>query len=652
MVCCLNPDCAQPINSDQSQFCQHCGVPLMALLRNRFKVLKPLGRGGFGKTYLAEDAEKLNESCVVKQLAYRGYGSDATLQKVRELFEREARQLQTLGQHPQIPTLLAYFEEQSYLYLVQQYINGPTLQNELEHHGPFNDGQIRQVLLDLLPILDFIHKEGIVHRDLKPENIIRSQVTQKLVLIDFGVSKVLSTSVQSSAVQSNPGTMLGSQGYSPIEQLLEGKASPASDLFSLGATCFHLLSNIPPLQLWANSGYQWTQNWQQYLPAGFSQQTVTILNHLLQSDVQQRYQNCEQVLQDLQPSQPPAVTQPNPPTIPQEAVHTSSPNAAKHPNPTKLPKAAIAGGVAIAFLIGAPMVWTLTQPQAAIQDETNTEQTNQEITKPSNELAQIELKSLPSPNFQRAAQAPDNNAPEVNQISATPNLITDTSTWFKKHQLSLPTYTVPNPVRNENGNIPEGVEDFINGDRLVKAIQSQDTLLLFYGPDYSGGTSIYGYDETTSKYLYGLDLQNYMFAPENDPADIDFVDQRVKWAEQEGNILYISHGHNTYARSSRGMNAYLTAIDLTTQKALWTSQPLVSNAGNFLVLDEYIISGYGFTAEPDALFLIRKDTGAVARKIPLDTAPEFIFRKGDRLLVRGYNVDYEFARVKRRRTQP
>ena len=97
MVCCLNPDCTQPINADESQFCQNCGLALIPLLRNRFKIIKPLGRGGFGKTYLAEDAEKLNEACVVKQLAYQGHGSEATIQKVRELFEREARQLQQLG---------------------------------------------------------------------------------------------------------------------------------------------------------------------------------------------------------------------------------------------------------------------------------------------------------------------------------------------------------------------------------------------------------------------------------------------------------------------------------------------------------------------------------------------------------------------------
>ena len=203
------------------------------------------------------------------------------------------------------------------------------------------------------------------------------------------------------------------------------------------------------------------------------------------------------------------------------------------------------------------MVWTLTQPQSALKDtqppETvekiqNTEQPGLQSPEQSNNLDKIGLVSLPSPNFQRPTQAPDNSAPNVTRLSASPNLITDTSTWFEKNGLALPTYTVPNPVRNENGNIPDGVEDMVDGDRLVKAIRSNDTLLLLYGPDYSGGTTLYGYDERNQRYLYGLDFQNYMFAPENDPADIDFVDQRINWAEQDGNILYISHGHNTYAQ--------------------------------------------------------------------------------------------------------
>lgn len=648
MRCCLNPDCSQPINDDPHQFCQHCGVPLISRLRNRFRIVKPLGRGGFGKTYLAEDTEKFNEACVVKQLAYRGSNNAAMVQKVRELFEREAKQLQKLGEHPQIPGLLAYFEENTYLYLVQQWVNGQTLQAELTEQGPFSDAKIRVVLQELLPILQFVHQNGIVHRDLKPENIIRSQDNQKLVLIDFGVSKVLSTSVQTTA-----GTMLGSQGYSPLEQILEGKASPASDLFSLGATCFHLMSNIAPHQLLGESGYQWSQHWQQYLPRGFQPRTIAILNKLLQLDLAQRYQTCEQVLADLTPTEI-ASTQAIQPLPTDPSAHETSP----HPNepihksisaPFARSWKVILGGIAIASCIGVPLVWTLTHPPKTTTP-TASEQENAELVSSSqNQLEKIEPIPLPRPNFQRSPLIADSGAPKLNQVSAEPNLITDTKAWFQEHQLVLPVYTVPNPARNELGNLPSGINATIGNDIIVQAIQSKDHLLLLYGPDYAGGTHLYGYDEARQKYLYGFDFSNYTLAPENDPADLDFVEQRVHWAEQEENILYVSHGHRTYARSSKGMNAYLTAIDLTTQTTLWTSQPLVSNANNFLLLDKYIVSGYGFTDEPDFIYLLEKSSGAVVKSIPLDTAPEYIFRKGDRLLVRGYNTNYEFQRRPPRR---
>ncbi len=118
MVCCINPDCPHPPNPDGNNFCQACSFPLVQLLINRFKVVRVIsGEGGFGRTYLGEDTHKLNETCVIKQLAPKMQGSWA-LKKAVDLFEEEAKFLQQLGEHPQIPALLAYFEQDNYLYLV------------------------------------------------------------------------------------------------------------------------------------------------------------------------------------------------------------------------------------------------------------------------------------------------------------------------------------------------------------------------------------------------------------------------------------------------------------------------------------------------------------------------------------------------------
>ncbi|WP_442940762.1 protein kinase domain-containing protein [Nostoc sp.] len=297
MKYCLNPNCHKPLNPDGIKFCQSCGIKLIPLLRNRYHILQPLGGGGFGRTFLAEDEDKLKEACVVKQLAPQVQGSSALL-KATELFQEEARRLQQLGEHPQIPTLYAYFEQDNYLYLVQQLIVGQTLGQELQQQGLFSEDKIWDVLSELLTILKFVHEHQVIHRDIKPENIIRRQGDRKLVLIDFGVAKQLTTN---SALH-NTGTSIGSYGYAPIEQMKLCRAYPASDLFSLGVTCFHLLTKINPSELWAEEGYGWVTHWQEYLkfPAFASIKLEKVLSKLLQKNTEERYQSVDEVLLDLQ----------------------------------------------------------------------------------------------------------------------------------------------------------------------------------------------------------------------------------------------------------------------------------------------------------------------------------------------------------------
>ncbi|OUL29163.1 serine/threonine-protein kinase [Nostoc sp. 106C] len=300
MRCCLNPDCPSPQNADKNKVCQSCNTPLIPLLRGRYRVIKVISdEGGFGRTYLAEDADKLNEWCVVKQFAPKIQETSA-LKKAVELFKDEAKQLQKLGEHPQIPTLLAYFEQDNYLFLVQQYINGQNLLQELQKGVIYNESKIIELLLDLLPILKFIHDRGVIHRDIKPQNIIRRQSDGRLVLIDFGSSKQLTA-----AVHTQIGTTIGSHGYTPIEQMQDGKTYPASDLFSLGATCFHLLTRIRPSQLWMQNGYSWVNSWQQYLSSEDRHRVALdvnldlVLDKLLTTDIHKRYRSADEVIKDL-----------------------------------------------------------------------------------------------------------------------------------------------------------------------------------------------------------------------------------------------------------------------------------------------------------------------------------------------------------------
>jgi serine/threonine protein kinase len=298
MICCLNPDCLNPLNANGKKFCQSCSTPLVSLLRNRFRVIRVLSdEGGFGRTYLSEDVDKLNERCVIKQLAPKFQGTWSQ-KKAMELFAEEAQRLQDLGEHAQIPTLLAYFEQDGCLYLVQQFINGDNLLKELQQRKGYNAKEIQSILLDLLPILKFIHDRQVIHRDIKPENIIRHKSDGRLSLIDFGSSKQFTARVQNKS-----GTSIGSHGYSPLEQIRDGKAFPASDLFGLGATCFHLLTGTSPFQLWMESGYAWVGNWRQYLRSPLNPELDFVIDKLLKKDIKERYQSADEVLRDLTPKQ-------------------------------------------------------------------------------------------------------------------------------------------------------------------------------------------------------------------------------------------------------------------------------------------------------------------------------------------------------------
>ncbi len=303
MQICQNPDCSNPFNSDGNKFCISCGSShFSSLLHNRFQVQKLIGEGGFGRTYLATDTDRLDAACVIKQFLPQVQGT-AALNKGAELFKQEAKSLFELGEnHTQIPRLLAYFEQGSSMYLVQEFIEGENLLAELEQQT-FNEEKIRQLLDDLLPVLQFIHEHHVIHRDIKPENIIRRK-DGKLVLIDFGGAKqVTQTSL------ARQGTGIHTIGYAPTEQI-QGFASPGSDLYALGATCVRLLTGCVPVQddngvisdtLYNAVNAEWV--WREHLPQGVtvSDNLGRILDKLLKHFVKQRYQSAAEVLNDLHP---------------------------------------------------------------------------------------------------------------------------------------------------------------------------------------------------------------------------------------------------------------------------------------------------------------------------------------------------------------
>lgn len=267
---------------------------MVKLLRGRYRPIKLIGRGGFGRTYLAEDWDRLNAPCVIKQFAPQSKGSKA-FEKAVQLFTQEAVRLHDLGEHVQIPALLAYFEHEHYLYLVQQFIDGKTLIQEMVQNGPLDEAGIRTLLLDLLPVVDFIHQHGVVHRDITPNNVIRRDSDRRLFLIDFGIAKQFGE-----ALVLEPGTRIGTEGYAPIEQLRSGQAYPCSDLYSLGATCLHMVTGRKPERLYDPLEGCW--RWREYLAQHnipISDELALILDRMVRDAVSERYPTAVAVLEEL-----------------------------------------------------------------------------------------------------------------------------------------------------------------------------------------------------------------------------------------------------------------------------------------------------------------------------------------------------------------
>ncbi len=290
MSYCLNPDCQNPQNLARTKFCQTCGTRL--LLAERYRAIKLIGAGSFGRTFMAEDEYKPSKPrCVVKQFYPSSQGT-SNPDKAAELFQQEAVRLDELGKHPQIPELFAHFEQDNRLYIVQEFIDGQNLAQELAQTGAFREAQIRSILSDLLPVLELIHKEKVIHRDIKPDNIIRRRSDDRLVLVDFGAAKYAS-----STALAKTGTTIGSAGYAAPEQSF-GKAVFASDIYSFGATCIHLLTNIEPFNLYDPLESEFV--WRDYLLDNpVSEELAGVLNKMIQSSIKQRYQSAVEVMQAL-----------------------------------------------------------------------------------------------------------------------------------------------------------------------------------------------------------------------------------------------------------------------------------------------------------------------------------------------------------------
>lgn len=266
------------------------------LLQERYRLMKQIGKGGFCKTFLAVDEGEFPPvPCVVQQLSPES--------ETFKNFQQKVQRLEELGKHPQIPALLAYFQQKGHFYLVQEFIVGTNLAQVVEEEGAFNETQIWQLLEDVLPVFQFISDRNIIHRDIKPHNIIRrSPIPKKgdFVIVDFTTAKLV-TEIDWLTSE----TSIGSPEYAAPEQA-RGKAIFASDLYSLGVTCIYLLTQISPFDLFDIANDCWV--WRDYLTTKVrdvwgqdskSLRLAQILDKLLQNAVNRRFQSADEVMQAM-----------------------------------------------------------------------------------------------------------------------------------------------------------------------------------------------------------------------------------------------------------------------------------------------------------------------------------------------------------------
>ncbi|MEB3218995.1 MAG: bifunctional serine/threonine-protein kinase/ABC transporter substrate-binding protein [Nostocales cyanobacterium 94392] len=313
-IYCTNPQCENPErefnetefkqtflddNSRKQRFCECCGMPL--ILEMRYLPLRKIGGGGFGKVFYARDLHFSNGYRAVKLLHPQQRLQSSQLQSVINKFKKGSDTLNDLD-HPQIPNIYSYFnlptpdKQKTLFYLVQEYIPGQTLAEELNNRGEYPENEVRDIFKSLLEIISYTHKENVFHRDIKPSNIIRHEQNRKLYLIDFdtAIKRELEPGVP--VAQS---LVMGTPGYAPPEQLCGREIDASTDLYAIAATCVHLLTaKIPTEILKISRSPQLRETWKKYAP-NVSEDFAIILDKMLSHDTRERYQSAQEVLDVL-----------------------------------------------------------------------------------------------------------------------------------------------------------------------------------------------------------------------------------------------------------------------------------------------------------------------------------------------------------------
>jgi serine/threonine protein kinase/lipoprotein NlpI len=265
-------------------------------LGGRYKIISHLGGGGYGQTYLAEDIHlPKHPQCVVKQLKPQ-VTNTLNLEIASRLFNTEAEVLYKLGTHPQIPRLFAHFEDQQEFYLVQEFIEGIDLKHELVIGQHMREQRVVNLLKEILQILEFVHQQSVIHRDINPRNLIRRKLDKRLVLIDFGSVKKITTKAIGNDRRGHT-VAIGTAGYMPLEQI-NGNPHFCSDIYAVGIIAVQALTGLDPARNQLPVSPQDAEvEWQDLAVVG--PELAKIINRMIKANFADRYQTVSEVIKDL-----------------------------------------------------------------------------------------------------------------------------------------------------------------------------------------------------------------------------------------------------------------------------------------------------------------------------------------------------------------
>jgi serine/threonine protein kinase len=370
-------------------------------LNNRYRIIQTLGSGGFGETFLAEDTQMPSQRRCVIKLLKPVTTSPQIYQLVQERFQREAAILEELGgSSSQIPSLYAYFQQDSQFYLVQEWVEGVTLTEKVRKAGRLSENFVQELLISLLPVIEYVHGKRIVHRDIKPDNIIVRARDEQPVLIDFGAVRESMGTVVNSQGSPTSSIIIGTPGYMPSEQAA-GRPVYSSDLYSLGVTAIYLLTGKYPQELESDSETGEIV-WRQFA-TGVSNELMQIIDHAIAYHPRERFSSARQMLDALGGvinTLPPAYQVPVALPLPETVVVPHRPN-----------NNILIGGLVAGGLIGASTIIGLVLTNSSPSPTTNTISSVTPTETPTPQASQSRIKNQPTPIVI--------NSPQGNQTGET-----------------------------------------------------------------------------------------------------------------------------------------------------------------------------------------------------------------------------------------